>query len=394
MLRSIVFLLLVLPATASAAPTLCVAPGGAGGCHASIQAAVDAAPPGATVQVAAGTYVENVITAIDRSVTIAGADADTTIVDGAAAAPVFVLRGRASVSLSGLTLRNGTTGLSILGGVKATVTDCVVRDNAATGVSLEDRSRLTITDCTVSDNGLDGIASGGEQRHRNQVDVARCDISGNARYGVVAGDTKLRIYDSTIDDNGQRGIRASLLGTLSGSTVSRNHDGGIALSGYPGVTRILNSTISGNDTPGGYGGALYSIRKVILDHVTITGNTAGSGGGLYVGPFTQLNASIVAGNTATTGADCSSPFAVKVGGGIAIGDPTGCTLVSLAGATIVSGDPALLPLADNGGSTETHALDVGSSARGVLTRAASCSRPDQRGVARSVPCDLGAYEAP
>lgn len=394
MLRPLIVLLLAVPAVASAAPTLCVAPGGAGGCHASIQSAIDAAPPGATVQVAPGTYVENVLTAIDRSVTVAGAAAGTTIVDGSGVAPVFVLRGRASVTLSGLTLRNGTTGLSILAGAKTTVTGCVVRDNAATGVVLADRSRLTITDSEVRGNGSDGIVSHGDQRFRNQVDVVRCTVAGNARYGLTAGDTRLRVYDSTIDDNGSTGIVASLLGILSGSTVSRNHLGGIALSGYPGATRIVSSTISGNDKPGGYGGGLYSIRKVRLDHVTVAGNSAAFGGGLYVGPFTQLTASIVADNSAGSGADCSSPFDVKVGGGLAIEDPTGCPLVPLAGASIVTGDPALLPLQDNGGPTETQALDAGSSARGVLTRGASCNRPDQRGVARSVPCDLGAYEAP
>lgn len=48
---------LALLATAQAA-TLCVNPGGTGGCFASIQAAVDTTAGGDTISIAAGTYVE------------------------------------------------------------------------------------------------------------------------------------------------------------------------------------------------------------------------------------------------------------------------------------------------------------------------------------------------
>jgi len=46
------------------------------------------------------------------------------------------------------------------------------------------------------------------------------------------------------------------------------------------------------------------------------------------------------------------------------------------------------------GNAEAISLFDGTvSVAGVLTRSAYC-KPDQRGVARSVPCDLGAYEDP
>ncbi len=58
-----------------------------------------------------------------------------------------------------------------------------------------------------------------------------------------------------------------------------------------------------------------------------------------------------------------------------------------------SGDPLLGPLADNGGTTQTHALLIGSDAidngDDLL-----CPATDQRGVTRpqGAGCDIGSYE--
>src|SRR5262245_32346301 len=70
----------LLPSPAHAA-TLCVAPGGAGGCFATIQAAVDAAASGDAVTVAAGTYDEGV-RINSKTLTIVGAGPSATIIRG------------------------------------------------------------------------------------------------------------------------------------------------------------------------------------------------------------------------------------------------------------------------------------------------------------------------
>lgn len=63
------------------------------------------------------------------------------------------------------------------------------------------------------------------------------------------------------------------------------------------------------------------------------------------------------------------------------------------GTNIITADPLLGPLADNGGFNMTHALGAGSSAidAGDMT---VCPATDQRGVARPIGggCDIGAYE--
>ena len=62
-----------------AAATLCVNPGGKGGCFAAITAAVGSASAGDTIQVAPGTYFEDVI--IGKSLSLVGANNANTIID-------------------------------------------------------------------------------------------------------------------------------------------------------------------------------------------------------------------------------------------------------------------------------------------------------------------------
>ena len=61
------------------------------------------------------------------------------------------------------------------------------------------------------------------------------------------------------------------------------------------------------------------------------------------------------------------------------------------GPGILFADPLLGTLDDNGWPTATMALGAGSPAIGLGN---DCPAADQRGEARSSPCDSGAYEAP
>ena len=66
------------------------------------------------------------------------------------------------------------------------------------------------------------------------------------------------------------------------------------------------------------------------------------------------------------------------------------------GGTSLSDTPAgLVPagLQNNGGPTQTIALEPGSSAIGHVTDPNDCPPTDQRGYTVTIPCDIGAYDS-
>ncbi len=103
----------------------------------------------------------------------------------------------------------------------------------------------------------------------------------------------------------------------------------------------------------------------------------------------DLKDTIVANNPSEETAFLSALFSL---GNNLDGDGT-CNLAPGLG-DLVSTDPRLGPLADNGGPTETHALLAGSPA--IDAGSDDCPPPatDQRGVARpdGAACDIGAFE--
>nr|WP_275983983.1 cadherin-like beta sandwich domain-containing protein [Paenibacillus hamazuiensis] len=143
---------------------------------------------------------------------------------------------------------------------------------------------------------------------------------------------------------------------------------------------------------------------------TIYNNTAsgGSGGGVYVeAGQPALHNTIVAGNT-------SGGLAGDIGGadGVGLAAESGHNLVGTGGSgglvhgangnIVGSPDPGLLPLANYGGLTETHALKAGSAALDAGDNAQAVSAVDQRGVSRiadsadadaTAVVDIGAFEA-
>ena len=108
------------PVSAQPAVSLYVAFGGVGDCSTqvnacgSIQTAITTAEGGSdngddvTINVGAGTYTENdtVSASLLNSLTIAGAGASTTTVNGGAAGSVFTIN-NGTVTLDGVTITNG-----------------------------------------------------------------------------------------------------------------------------------------------------------------------------------------------------------------------------------------------------------------------------------------------
>ena len=214
--------------------------------------------------------------------------------------------------------------------------------------------------------------------------------------------------DSTVSGNTSGlaggGIWNDTTGTLniSNSTISDNtaNDGG-GIYNFSGTQTLTNSTVSGNTASASGGGIYNSSDTMTLINSTVTDNVAetGSGGGIRnIGTFAELVNTIIAVNSAASlGPDCfGSPTSL---GYNLIGDDTDCDYTAATG-DLVTADPLLGPLQDNGGDTETHALLAGSPAIDAIP-VADCNdtdgvpvTADQRGVTRpqGPDCDMGSYE--
>jgi hypothetical protein len=180
--------------------------------------------------------------------------------------------------------------------------------------------------------------------------------------------------------------------TFSGNTTNA-HAGGLFLGGGTDA-QVINCTFANNTTPGNAGGLWAGNGTVQVTHTTFSGNDADYGPAIFRGSSgaVTLTNVILSNNTTAnefSAVACHETF-TDGGGNIQWpatknnGNPdTPCA------ASVLFADPALEPLADNGGPTETMALPAGSPAIGL---ASDCAPTDQRGIERLAPCDSGAFE--
>ena len=298
-----------------------------------------------------------------------------------------------AVDISGLTIEDGgptsySSGSGIYdagdGGVTLTVTDSKITKNAGQeGGGIYDGGATTLTDDTISGNTA-AIVGGGIYAY-GATTLTDDTISGNTAEGLGGG-----IYAGNL--------------TVTDSTISKNTaegDGG-GINNVGNLT-VTDSTISGNSTTG-YGGGIRNFGTGTLTDDTISGNTASyaadAGGGLLnaTNDTLSVGASIVADNT---GGDCythSNPSSVYNDEGYNIDDDGTCGFSAANHSISDSTTLDLGPLANNGGPTETILPGKTSSAVGVVPPGTTvngvevCPRTDQRGVASSGDCSVGAVE--
>jgi hypothetical protein len=145
---------------------------------------------------------------------------------------------------------------------------------------------------------------------------------------------------------------------------------------------LTNSTISGNSSSEGAG--IAGPGDLFLRNSTVAAN---SGKGLRTGETLLIN-TIVANNS---GGDCDPLSSAPLSVGHNLDSDGTCTLFQPSDFS--GANPLLGPLTNNGGLTETHALQNGSPAIDAGNDA-RCPPTDQRGVIRpqGPRCDIGAYE--
>ncbi|MDX1994025.1 MAG: choice-of-anchor Q domain-containing protein [bacterium] len=324
--------------------------------YATVGAAAACAKDGDTLDIAAGVYTENLI--LQRDLTLQGADAATTILDGGAVGRVLTLRGGIEVTLRGLTLRNGRA------------------ENGAGLFTLESTAIL-----------IDSVMTGNVATGR-----------GGAIYSEAG---TIMLTRSMITDNaaGSGGAIATDAGsiTVNDSLIARNSAAsGGGLFTASGTVKLSNTTLSGNTASDG-GGLYTDSGTTSLNSVTIAANSASAG----AGGVRSLRAEVKLSNTliADNGVDCGGRM-ISLGYNL-FQTPGGDCVVAGDVATTLTAVPALLGgLADNGGALLTHALlenspaiDAGNPSG---TGPTACTLVDGRGWERAWDephrCDIGAYE--
>jgi predicted outer membrane repeat protein len=245
-------------------------------------------------------------------------------------------------------------------------------------------STLTISDAKFSNNTAH-YYGGGIRVTNGSLTITDSSFSGN-QAGLIGGGI-CNLY----------GTAALTLTNLTFQGNSADAGGGFAsLPSSDSALNLTNSTFKENTV--GYGGAGVFLRQNTgtLNHLSFQGNTStnGQGGALYnSGASPTIQNSIFWGdgseifNDSTSGYGVSTPLIKD--SVIATGCPVGASCTH-----VISADPKLGPLADNGGSTQTMALLPGSSAIDVGGLNSTCAATDQRGLSRPQGngCDMGAFE--
>lgn len=267
-------------ATINAAPakTLCVNPGGTGGCLKTVSKAVAAAAAGDTIVVAAGKYVDGNIT-IGKPLSLIGAGPATTTINAAGKNNGIYIDGRDAktplheVVVSGFTIKSAKfEGILVTNASAVTIADNSVILN---DLALDPKKGCVGLPAFETEEGFDC----GEGIHLSGVDhstISGNDVEHNAG-GILLSDDTGATHDNLISAN----------------VVQHNlFDCGITLASHPLYAKLPKTTPRGvdrntvtlNDSSGNGVGAMG----------------AGAGVGLFVAPGgLETAGNVVIGNSLT-----------------------------------------------------------------------------------------------
>jgi parallel beta-helix repeat protein len=254
---------------------------------------------------------------ITGRLTITGAGADSTVIDGHGLTGVFlggvfdILHDAKQVTISGVTIQGGVAneggGIYAEAGVDLTIDHCTLSANRAVVFS----GAVSADGCTITDSTISGnqAGSGGGGISAVTLTMDHCIVSDNlVSDGPFGGGISARnatITNSKISGNQLAhglgaGIDAEAL-TMDHCTVSDNR----VFDGFGGGIYVTSGTIEDStvrDNTASAGGGVYSDGSLTVSQSTIRGNTASdAGGGIYfhIGGTLTVDQSTISCNTAS-----------------------------------------------------------------------------------------------
>ncbi len=301
-----------------------------------IQTAINRSSSGDTIIIAAGTYFET-LEISDKSLTLTGQGAATTIIDGLQQGTVLSILANTPcvVNIFGLTLRNGQSsipggGISAESKVSLTVLDTnIINNTAAYGGGLFNQGQLSLNNVLLNNNQatspdisegggiwntgtgeLNGVtlvnnvaSRGGGISNLNVMTITTSVIGNNRAVGSYGGGiynhggaSQLTLLDSTVSGNRAIGTNGGGVyndnifissGTIFSGNLAISHGGGVFNSASGKVT-FSNGTLRNNTAQADEGGALFNAGTATFDNTAINNNLAGAGGGVYNAGGAQL----------------------------------------------------------------------------------------------------------
>ncbi len=356
----------------------------------TLRQAIATAAPGDTINFAAGVTTITLTSGellINENLTINGPGANLLSVQRSTASgtPVFRIFNISNISngtTSGLTVT--ISGLTIANGLAHSESGDFA-SNIGGGI-VNNHGTLAVENCTLSGNtaafggGIynqgDGGYAGEPAQAPATLTITNCTFSRNSADVFDGG----AIYnDGEVGNNGKAGL-ATL--NIVNSTFSQNSasiaGGGIYNDGISGTAllTITNSTFSQNSGPNG-GGAIY--------------NDGSNGSGVSGGSATVKIGNTILNTGGQAGQNIYNNFGTVTSLGYNLSSDSGSGFLTATTDQINTG-PLLDPagLKDNGGPTQTLALQSGSPA---IDKGDPNAPPrDQRSYVRQNAPDIGAFE--
>jgi parallel beta-helix repeat protein len=211
-----------------------------GGDYTTLTAALQSAPSGATIQLAAGSHRLDAALDITRPVTLRGEGADQTeIVSAAEVYVVSVVTDGAFAALD-LAFRhdgNAVADVVRVNAKQADLTRCrfegaisPAEGSWSVGLQISGQTTAIVTSCVASGNAAVGIAVDGEV----SAAITECECIGNTQVGIAVTQTaSVTLTENLCSGNGYAGILlfGNSTGTVQGNTCSNNAGSGIVCTG-------------------------------------------------------------------------------------------------------------------------------------------------------------------
>lgn len=379
----------------------------------TVAEAASRAGAGDTIQIAPGSYDENLD--ISLILTLTGSSPDNTFLEGGDSHRVLTASS-SQLTLTDLTIRHGRVTNENGGGIynfgALTLENVQVISNTAEnggGGGIFNSGSLILQNSLVSGNDVASAGGGLYTWYGSSLTATNSLISHNqaSQGGGLYNLGVSHLADSTLSDNFAAvfGGGLTIFGgsvTLSGVTVAGNEsDGyGAGIVNNLGTLTLTNSTLSGNRANDYSALAnISSSAQTTIANSTIAYNQV-AGPGIRYGGVANMNEAIISWHNSIV-ADNDGRNCLAEGNwtssGHNLASDTYCSFTAMG--DLPNTPASLAPLANYGGQTDTHALLPGSAALDNGGNS-GCPASDQRGVTRPVDgdsdgsavCDIGAFE--